>query len=159
MTEPTTPSSAVEKRTRLTNDELRALNTDNALAFFASRGETVTDLSEELGSGFTVMKTDDKAQLVGVGFLIAEWHFAEGDNGEFVSLTVITEKNEKLIVNDGSTGIRDQVHDLESRGFFAPILVRNGLRVSEYFYDPNTGEKFKNKADGLKKATTFYLAV
>ena len=92
--------------------------------------------------------------------IIVEWHFAVGDNGEFVSLAVVTKDGQKLIVNDGSTGIRDQVKDLEARGIFPPVLVSRGLRVSEYYYDPNDSDKkSRTQVEGYRKATTYYLAV
>lgn len=154
-------TAEVAKRARLTNDELRALNPDNVMEFFAGKGTKVTDLSAELGSGFDVLPTDKKGKLVDEQFVIIEWHFSKGDKGEFVSLAVMTAEGKKLIVNDGSSGIRDQIHDLENRGVEAPVLVKRGLRVSEYWYDEETGEKFKNESDGdnLKKAETYYLAV
>ena len=147
-------------RPRLTNDELRALNADNIMAFFESKQATITDLSAVLGSGFTVLPTDDKFRLLNSELIIVEWHFAVGDNGEFVSLAVVTKDGQKLIVNDGSTGIRDQVKDLEARGIFPPVLVSRGLRVSEYYYDPNDSDKkSRTQVEGYRKATTYYLAV
>lgn len=147
--------------TRLTNEELRAIeSTADVLQLFQDKGAVVTDLSEVLGSGFEVVPTKHKGKLVDVGFLILEWNFTQGDKGEFVSLTVVTEDNRKLILNDGSTGIRDQIKELEQNGVFAPVLVRKGLRESVYYYDSaEPGTKYKDDAEGREKATTYYLAV
>lgn len=153
-------SEVATTRPRFSNEELRAVTTPRE-AIENLLGGHVVDLSEELGSGFTVLDTNDKGQLVGKAFLILEWRFSVGDNGEFASATIMTEDGKKLIVNDGSTGIRDQLHDLENRGIVRGVLVRKGLRVSEYYYDPaNPADKSRDKvAPDWKRAVTYYLAI
>lgn len=116
----------------------------------------------EFGSGFTILDTKDKGRLVGVPMIILDYNFNEGDNGQFVSLMVVTNAEEKLIVNDGSSGIARQILDINSQlgesETNKAIFVKHGLRRSDYEYeerDPKTGEKTGAK----KPATTYYLDI
>lgn len=97
-------------------------------------------------------KLDDKALLLNIPFFINRWWFTEGDMGTFAVLRIITKRqgqNEKWVVTDGSTGIMAQLREVTKRtGKTAGLLVRNGLRVSEYTADTETGPKM---------AKTFYL--
>ena len=153
-------STEITRTSRLYNDDvLASISTfQDALDATATFGG-VEDFSL-YGSGFDVLPTADKARLVGVPFVILSWKFSEGDNGEFVSAEIVTRANEKLIINDGSTGIRAQLKrvalsrlergadDASSR---ANLLVSKGLTVSRYQYaDDKTGE--------LRSAETYYLA-
>lgn len=120
---------------------------DVARALDAS-GEVVS--AQEFGSGFSVLDTKEKGRLVGVPFIILDWQFNEGDNGQFVSLRVITQANEKLVINDGSTGIYRQLMEIADTGEERAVFCKRGLRVSNYDYtDPKTQEK--------KPASTYYL--
>lgn len=103
----------------------------------------------QLGTGWAVLNNKDKQRLVGVPMLILDWSFNDGDNGQFVSLKVLT-NTERLIVNDGSTGIAAQLGELSEQGVTKAIYCKHGLKASNYEYqDPKTGEK--------KPATTFYI--
>lgn len=103
----------------------------------------------ELGSGWAILNNKEKARLVGVPMLIINWTENEGDNGTFFSLQVLT-NTERLIVNDGSTGIAAQLRELAEEGVTKAIYCKHGLRESKYEYeDPKTGEK--------KPASTFYI--
>jgi hypothetical protein len=109
--------------------------------------------SADLGDGFALV--EDKMTLIKVPFIILAANFSEGDYkredgtiGTFVSCRIVTEDGRKLVLNDGSTGIHDQIQMLwamkpETVG--KPIVCRNGLRVSEYDH-PQHG-----------KSRTFYL--
>ena len=131
----------------------------DALALLALN-EIDAESIEEYGTGFTVLKTADKARLVGVPLILIEWTFNKSSYGEapFVSLMAVTKSSEKVIINDGSTGIAKQLLDITnervSRGHRHPqmgLAVPNGLSVSEYkWVDPSDGKE--------KPATTFYLA-
>jgi len=122
---------------------------------YAGIAKTLSDAGElasaaEYGTGFEVLDTKEKGRLVGVPFIVLDWDFHEGDNGDFVSLQVITNANEKLIINDGSTGIFKQMWEINAAGEARAIFVKKGLRRSDYEYtDRETGAK--------KPATTFYL--
>ena len=113
----------------------------------------------DYGNGFTVLPSDEKARLVKVPFIVLAWAFHTGDNGAFVSATIVTKTGEKLILNDGSTGIRDQLAKVTdkrtARGLDAVkatsgLDVPGGLRRSDYKYRDDRGEE--------KNATTYYLA-
>lgn len=134
----------------LTADELRTVGSMTDFAKLASdKGIDVANAADVLGDGFTLYSTADKSKLVGVPFVICDYHFTNGDNGEFVSVRLITNKDEKIIINDGSTGIRDQLKALYTAGVNA-MYVPTGLRVSEYEYEDEKGNK--------SKAKTFYLS-
>lgn len=73
-----------------------------------------------------VLKKDDKATLEGIPFAIVSIRFSVSEKGKFaegierdkVSLELITVDDRKLIINDGSTGIRRQiVQKLQEKGW------------------------------------------
>lgn len=104
----------------------------------------------EFGTGYAVLGKDEKGRLAGVPFIIQDWTMNEGDFGSFVSLTILTQSNERLILNDGSTGIAKQMEEISASGNTKAIYVKKGLRRSDYEYtDPKDGSK--------KPATTYYL--
>ena len=136
------------------DNELRNLTSlDSIRALLGDKIGTATDL----GSGFAVLSDEQKRRLVGVPCIFLFWNFnTEGKFGTFVSAHVVTldgagQVKDKFIINDGSTGIRQQLEEYtertgESRGMFVP----NGLRASDYTYtDPDDGKD--------KPATTFYI--
>jgi hypothetical protein len=111
---------------------------------------------KELGTGFEVL--ENKSLLVGVPMLIMamSFHSSEkfGTDGEFVTLHIVTEKGDKWIVNDGSTGIYAQAKRYSEKGIRS-IICRKGLTQSDYKTEvPNakTGEL------ETINATTFYLS-
>lgn len=117
------------------------------LAQLQAEGDVIS--ASELGTGWAILNNKEKGRLVGVPVLFMNWSFNEGDNGEFVSVEAIT-NTERLIVNDGSTGIYRQLKDLTESGELRAIYAKHGLRESKYEYeDPKTGEK--------KPASTFYI--
>ncbi|HWV44407.1 MAG TPA: hypothetical protein VN039_00025 [Nitrospira sp.] len=105
--------------------------------------------TDDLGDGFVVLPTDGKASLVGVPFIILNMRFHTGDMGEFVILHVVTEDGRKLIVNDGSTGIRDQCKGYARNNRTQGILCKRGLTRSDYTYEDDKGKSIP--------ATTYYL--
>jgi hypothetical protein len=106
------------------------------------------DAISVFGDGLPIVK--DKNTLVGVPLIITGWKFNDGDHGEFVSLTVVSETGKMQIVNDGSSGIYSQMRAYEDAGRTDAILCRHGLRASSYTYtDAKTG--------AAKPAVTFYL--
>lgn len=122
----------------------------------------VIDASDVLGDGFELTK--DKDSLVGKRFVIVDYRFTEsdtqvdpntGDPSVFATVRLITEDDRKLIINDGSTGIRDQLRVLPPEAAGSVIMVRGGLRVSEYEVEVPT------KSGGTIKqpAKTYYLSV
>ncbi len=164
---------------RLSDDELaNVASFQDAMNLVNERfGGEIIDVAQELGTGFSVL--DDKARLIGVPFIILEARESEGDytrNGEpgtFVSLTLVCDDRKgggKFIVNDGGTGIRDQLlsywkNNPDKCGTTAegmhystvPFLVRNGLSRSSYYRDPKTGDVSRKQQDGYEPAETYYL--
>jgi hypothetical protein len=105
-----------------------------------------------LGDGWEIVKTEDKAKLVGVPFLLIDWQInEEGRNGRFSTIRIITADDRHLIVNDGSmkSGIGAQVQALKNTGEIRAILCRKGLKRSDFEWTDENGAK--------KPATTFYL--
>lgn len=127
---------------------------DDAFKALASAGINVTE-AKELGTGFQILK--EKDQLVGVPFLVLMMQFNSSDkfdkDGEFVSLHVITEKGDKWIVNDGSTGIMAQCQRYAKAGHSAGLIFREGLTRSDYTKTVTVDGKEKEIS-----ATTYYLS-
>lgn len=143
MTEKTQAASGeVVKPTRfLSADDYAGITSfDDALQLVQDKlgGEAV--LASDLGDGFSVV--DNKNALIGVMFIVLEVGFHTGDikkddgtYGEFASLRIVTKDGRKLVINDGGTGIPEQIralwkHKPETIG--KPIMVPKGLRVSKY---------------------------
>lgn len=113
----------------------------------------VIQADKELGTGFALL--NDKAILIGVPFVAVKIDEHESDisaEGKFVTLHVVTQAGQKFILNDGSTGIFAQVQELwrrkpELRGL--PMMVRHGLRRSDYTYTDSEGKQ--------RPAVTYYL--
>jgi hypothetical protein len=112
---------------------------------------------ESIGVIDDFIKLDDKSQLVNRPFFIRKFWFTEGDMGGFAVAYCVTRdpiltpsgNTSKIIITDGSTGIYRQLREVAKRtGKTTALLVRNGLRVSEYTADTEEGPKL---------AETFYL--
>lgn len=149
-------SLAVSRPALWSEDELRDINTiDELKARIAERGDVTTADAASFGNGYSVL--EDKAVLMGRELYIIDWRFNVGDNGEFVTLQVLSEDRnggtEKWIVNDGSTGIREQLRKIEAAngGKTAVIRVKKGFRVSEYDYTDAVDGK-------TKRAKTYYIS-
>ena len=138
--------------TQISADELRNITSfQDALNLISAKGIETVNSSDVIGDGFTLLESKDKERLVGVPFLLLSWRFAKGNVGEFVSAHLVTTHNEKFIINDGSTGIMQQLADLTKSGVNGGIACKRGLRKSEYEYtDPKTGE--------VSNAVTYYIA-
>src|SRR5689334_14069830 len=84
---------------RMDDDDLRAVNSiDDAMRLLSESGTPIEDFSQDYGSGFSVLPTDEKMRLIKVPFMVLEWRFSQGDNGEFVSAMIVTDKGEKLVI-------------------------------------------------------------
>ena len=141
---------------RFSDEDLAGFrNFADVAQYFQDEG-LVSDNFADYGTGFTVVK--DKRQLIGTDLFLIAWRFTLGKQGGFVTAFAQAADGRKLIVNDGSTGIRDQLERVTHKRLLrkhpnptAGLRVRGGLRVSEYeIDDPETGEK--------RGAATFYLA-
>lgn len=97
-------------------------------------GETVAR-SQDLGDGFTLLSTEDKDKLVGQPFLILHYRFVSSDkvpNARYATCRVVTQQGNKYILNDGSTGICQQLINLDNDGHDGPVWAARGLRKSTY---------------------------
>lgn len=97
----------------------------------------VADATTEIGDGFELL--EDKNDLVGVPLIILTFSLHDGDyqrdgtQTKFVSMRVMTKSNRKYIVNDGGTGIAEQLVDYAKRtGKAGGLGVPHGFRVSSY---------------------------
>lgn len=162
----TTPSTEVTyaNAPNFDEDALRDLDSfDAAIALTREKlGAEIVAASDVIGNGFSILNGDDKTQLVGLPCMFMGWTFNLGDQGEFVSATVVAKAAGggliKAIVNDGSTGIYQQLQSYTaSTGKQGGLAARNGLRASRYFYDESDGTIYKEGGPGRKAATTFYI--
>lgn len=132
-------------------DELAGITSfDDALNLVAEKigQENVSVASQEIGDGFKLL--DNKDQLCGVAFIAVTWDFHMGDHGEFTSMKVVTKDGGKFIINDGSSGIRDQLIGFsKKKKTQGGLFCEKGLRRSDYKYTDEKGEE--------KPATTYYL--
>lgn len=115
----------------------------------------VAKATDVFGDGY---KLTEKSELVGKRMVVVDWHFSDGDFGPagFVSVNAVLADDTRVVFNDGSTGVRDQLTDftlkLKSTLNIArqPIVCEDGLRVSEYDYEDAKGN--------VSRAKTYYLA-
>lgn len=139
---------------RLTEDELDQIQREGVVSVMGDL-YNASDLLD-------VRPRWPKELFDGRPFTLLEWRFNDGayDN-EFVSMTVVDEHNRIGIINDGGTGVHDQLRRLTDkmgtqRG---PIRCVNGLSKSDYFVAED-GTVYKHKPEGIKTtpAATWYLA-
>jgi hypothetical protein len=111
-------------------------------------GQVVSAL-DVVGDGFMKM---EKSECVNRQFLIVDYQFhTDADTQrEYVTLRCVNPINQKFFFNDGSTGVYQQMKTLYARGIHGGIICETGLRVSEYVYENDKGEK--------SQARTYYIA-
>lgn len=128
----------------------------DAMAWAQDRG--VLDAAQVLGDGYDPLK--NKSRLVNVPFLIVDWTFNHGDQGEYVSCKIITQANEKFRISDGGTGIYRQLWDLADSGVpvGTPIAVYGGVVQSDYKLRDQNGKLLLDEKGKEQSATTFYLS-
>jgi len=131
--------------------QIRSFDEAVALVQETLGDEAIKDAAEEIGTGFTVLASDDKARLIGVPFVILSVDFNPGDQGPFASMMIVTQQGERLIINDGSTGIYAQLDEWAVRSEVPGGLLVQGLRRSDYTYADENGVN--------RPATTYYLNV
>jgi len=125
---------------------LRDMTSADLLSTFGAK-----TADEVLGSDQYGPVLEDKGKLVGVPFIIVYWEkHEEGNFGSFITMFIIDKDDKRYIVNDGSTGIRDQLERLSKESTTNGMIVcRNGFRVSEYEYEDKDGKK--------RPAKTYYI--
>lgn len=150
-------------------DALRELNDFDAAVAMATAAHGPIDDASDLGDGFALLKDDGKGRLVNVPLLFMEWSFYPGDFGsQFVAARVMARNPDggisKYIVNDGSTGICDQLAAFSKRtGKYGGLLAKRGLRVSDYSYCEMCAKVQCDNPDSHramgkhKRAETYYI--
>lgn len=162
-TETTSATSTEIAKPDWTNEQLRNLQSwEDAAAFINAEFGSALDASAELGDGFTLY--DSKRDLCGIPLVFLNWEFRESDkytkvvngeimNGTYASARVMAAMPQgirKLIINDGSTGIHDQLRELTQRtNRQGGLVAKHGLRASDYDYVDEKGNK--------SEATTYYI--
>lgn len=145
----------VRRPATFSNTDLATINSFADLEkALAGRDDVAIVDASEFGTGYTLLKEEEKRRLVGVKFAMLDYKIVpDGDFGTFVALTVLTAAGDKFIVIDGSTGIKDQIVneiDPGNGGKPAVIMFAKGLRASDYSY-------YDEKLEKDVPATTFYL--
>jgi hypothetical protein len=142
----------------VTVDSIKAVNTMDAkeyMEWLGSEGVVV----EEFDGGSDWDLVGDKADLIGIPFVIAMTRFndvknkkGESTGKQFVSVCCFKEDGTKIVFNDGSTGVMKQlITYADKHKRTTGIMCKKGLRVSEYEYtDKDTGE--------VTDAKTYYIA-
>lgn len=149
--------------------ELAAISFEELLANMESSGELLD--AADLGGGYHLVQgKESKAKFVDVPFIIVDYRINNKWTwGPGVSLMIKTavpvvfegHKYDQFILNDGSTGISEQIQskELAVGHHLGPILVKRGLTRSDYdVVDKETGEPITDPATGkVIQGTTFYL--
>lgn len=130
---------------RLNDDMLAGIQSfDDALAIVNEVFEGhIVEADKVLGTGFGV--ADEKRAFIGTPFIIlkADRNLSDlldpetGEKRHFWSLHVVTKDGRKAIINDGGTGICQQIDELHARHpevIGQPMLVKRGLRESSYMH-------------------------
>lgn len=161
------PLPATYEDVTATHDFSAYIPTDWEDALKELQGEII----EFEGSPWQVLSNADKRKLVDKEFIVWDIRFSPGDyGGYFCSILVVTKdlidgKNH-FCINDGSTGLAQQMDQwlvrfpTQKRG----LRCRNGLRVSDYWYNETTHETYNVKPDVVPDgekvipASTYYIA-
>lgn len=166
-TETTTRPEGLSKVTALdriradAGDDLLDLPFEELLAKLEADGETV-DVAD-LGEGYKLVQgISGKKKLVGMPFVILKHKKQKSTKipGSFYStMWLRTATGDKLIVNDGSTGIHSQLEVYREQGVTGAIICRRGLQVSEdYEVKDEEGNPILNPTTNKPiLGTTFYL--
>lgn len=157
--EDVTPEIADELDSATFSDaELRGIGSfEEAMALASDKFGGIVDAASEIGSGFVML--DNKDKLIGEPFIILSMSFPEGDfrdadgvTSHFVVARLVTQHNDHFVITDGGHGIYSQLDEFYVRsGKSGGILVKGGLRKSEYEYTDDKGN--------VSPAVTYYLNV
>lgn len=152
----------VKLNTYFSDDVIGEIETWDQLGSYISEQEILLEHVSQYGSGLKVL--EKKERLIEVPFMILDYRFHEGKQGEFASVAIMTklpievdgQPHSKFVVNDGSTGIKDQLKRIEEErvakgnDMRRPLYCPKGLRKSTY----------EVEVDGeTTEATTYYLAM
>lgn len=143
---------------RYSDDELLSVQSfDDALRLATQYygEENLVRADETIGNGFRLLA--DKDTLIDVPFIALAWRFNPGDYGEFVTMMVVTQDGRKFIMNDGSTGISQQLATYtNASGRHGGMIVPRGLTRSDYEYEDHS--MLDSEGNPTKRpAHTYYL--
>lgn len=134
---------------------------EDALAYF-NANEGIVNIGDVAGDGYIL--TRDKEQLVNVPFVVIDWRDVVDDATArmYATIRLITSDGRKYRINDGSTGIYQQLTEIRDRhGLSRGIAVAKGLFKSEYLVsndEHNYGQVVAKDYSGKKgPAATYYL--
>lgn len=102
-----------------------------------------------IDADYKLISRSEKEKLVGTPFIILKYKRQNGDFGTFYTMWCKTVTNENIIVNDGSKGVAAQLAVLDFDKEERAILVKNGLRASDYKFTTPDGKEID--------ARTYYL--
>lgn len=117
------------------------------------------------GTGFAVV---DKATLVNKRLMILEWHFYDSDkgSGDMCTVHAFTAEGDKVIFNDGSSGVREQLRNVmnvrvkngvpEANACRA-LIANNGLMARTYQRRDDNNELMFEDGKPVT-ATTYYIS-
>jgi hypothetical protein len=148
-----TSSEITSRGPEFGEEALRNVETfDDAIALAMQEVGDIASADNALGDGFALL--DNKDTLIGKPLLFLSWSFNNGDFGPFVSAHVVARVDSgganKVIINDGSTGIYAQLEAYTKRtGKQGGLLSRKGLRRSDYMYTDEKGQE--------RPASTHYI--
>jgi hypothetical protein len=138
--------------------ELKSANAPMKIAAAELKELSLDQLVEMMGASEVtdIIPTDqygpiaDQVLLVGKPFMLVHWEFHEGDFGEFVSMWIMDLDGKRYIVNDGSTGIYQQLRETtDKKGVDSMVVCRHGLKESSYMYTGPDGKE--------RPAKTYYI--
>ena len=168
-------SAEVMEAAELSNDLLRSIATfeDAAAAVLEATGEKPLFVSEsEVSDGFTMLKTDQKADLVGKPMLLVRWKFIDGSDGKYVFVSAVVKTGDapdaiwKVHFTDGGKGIYEELKKLtDITRRTSNLVLPRGLRVSHGKYSEDLGKAVNAREaaqlvlDGKKVGdfTAYYL--
>ena len=135
------PSILTATHERLSDTDLRSVKSfEDAINLAAAQHGDIQDYAEKYGTGFDVL--EDKGELVKKDLLFLEWRFRDGDYvGGFVSVVGMTAEGRKFVINDGGTGLFEDLKRITAEeGRNGGLRVKRGLRESIYDICPSCGK-------------------
>lgn len=147
-----TTDEAVTTTPMLRPEDLREVTTwDDAEKYLTDVFGDVRDAQKDIGDGYTLLpSTADKDLLINVPLMVMGFAFTPGDFGaEFCTMRVMTktpitvngESTNRVIVNDGGTGLAAQLRQWSNDhgGRMGGLKAMRGLRKSVYEGDFGEG--------------------
>jgi hypothetical protein len=154
------PGTTTLDRIRDKKIDIRTMTYDQLDQAFTADDQVLD--AADLGDGFHLISGEgDKKKLVGVPFFVIDW--TENDSTRFpgrtfFTLRIVTSTNDRVILNDGGAGIRQQLVQMKQDGIVGAIRCRHGLRMSEYEVTDENDQKVLDPVTKQPiRGRTFYL--